>query len=293
MSLYRRAMRAGVKIWGAYARPRYRMQIGGRSLRISATHEDARGLINWSADWKSDAIARILRAKPGAFLDVGANIGQTMFCYLASQTRGGYVGFEPSARCLDHLNTLIRDNALDDCAIAPVALSNAAGLIRIHVASSVADASATMLPETQPDDRTWSYLAPAFRYDDIAGELPLKSAPALVKIDAEGAEPLILQGMQEMLRAARPWIMCEVLTRHPNADTDRHARRCRELMAFLKSIGYPALRMNKAPDLTVVESLTPVEAFPEVVYTEENKEQCYYMFVPEGDVQKVSELFAT
>lgn len=50
--------------------------------------------------WLDAVYQTVLRCREGAFLDVGANIGQTMLKILALDTTRQYVGFEPQvSRC--------------------------------------------------------------------------------------------------------------------------------------------------------------------------------------------------
>ncbi|GAA4028949.1 hypothetical protein GCM10022281_05060 [Sphingomonas rosea] len=52
--------------------------MGQRDLRVTNVSWQTRGLVSWESEWKTRAIKRVLKQRAGAFIDVGANIGQTL-----------------------------------------------------------------------------------------------------------------------------------------------------------------------------------------------------------------------
>jgi hypothetical protein len=62
-----------------------------------------------------------------------------------------------------------------------------------------------------------------------AGRVP---PPAVVKIDVEGAELAVLEGMRETIRRHRPAIICELHDTH------------REFVAFMEEAGYRLINLE-------------------------------------------------
>src|SRR5438876_1061821 len=136
------------------------------------------------------------------FIDAGANIGY--FTLLAAQIVGpvGRVdAFEPHpanrARLLEHL----RANGVEDrVRVHDVALSDHAGTATMHMphggSSNHGMASLFEITGLQSD----SVEVSTARMDEV-----LKgTTPALVKIDVEGAEAMVVRGMEGLVKTARP-----------------------------------------------------------------------------------------
>src|SRR5690606_31596353 len=98
------------------------------------------------------------------------------------------------------------------------------------------------------------------RADDILPPLVGEQGVALVKIDVEGAELLVLKGMPRLLESG-PWIICEVLGRDPHAQASPYRRRIGELMSLLSGAGYAVLHIAKQPGNRRVRDVTPISAF--------------------------------
>lgn len=149
-------------------------------------------------------IAELLR--PGdSFVDVGANSG--FFTLLASHRVGptGRVSsFEPVPSMRKRLLDNVALNAMSNISVHDVAVSNAEGVLPLfegpegHKGISslrhIDNSAATIEVKTVPLD--------TFR-DTV-------STVRLVKVDVEGAEQLVLEGMANILKEDRPYIVIEI-----------------------------------------------------------------------------------
>lgn len=149
-------------------------------------------------------LAALQTAGPGAFFDVGANIGPYSLLARAFSDRA-VVAFEPTpdlaevARCCGALNGLAYD-------VEEIALGDTDGTAQLFLSDSTDSSNS---------------LNPAFRAHSVALDVPLErldsyvartgTAPAVLKIDTETTEPAVLRGATEVVRRHRPWIFCEVL----------------------------------------------------------------------------------
>lgn len=271
-----RAKRTVIDGW-SWSRPRFTLSVGSRRLVIPATPTTG-WMLSWQPDWKTQLIAALLSERPGLFVDVGANIGQTLLDYCASPVRKGYVGFEPSALCVDHLNRIIDANTLDDCMIYPMALASQSKPLKFYTHGAT-DPGASIISGIEPDRPAQELVIPAYRYDDIAAEI--SGAPAaLFKIDVEGAESAVLEGMASTLEAHQPLIICEVLNRDASADAVNHRERYDRLLKVVHNLNYRVYRICKSSNQAHVIDFEPVQDFPDDVYTERSRHTCDYVFGP-------------
>lgn len=149
------------------------------------------------------------RLRPGmTFLDVGAQYGY--FTVLASRLvgpSGRVVAFEPSRATAGLLrrNVAGRPNVVvEECAV-----SNAPGTVALrdygphHSAVNTMLASARVPPVERDTLRAETYEVPVTSLDGYGVRADM------VKIDAEGAETAIIEGMRRMLREAAPLVAIE------------------------------------------------------------------------------------
>ncbi|MDO3379736.1 FkbM family methyltransferase [Geoalkalibacter halelectricus] len=138
------------------------------------------------------------RLKPGdIFVDVGANIGY--FTVLASEMvgdDGGVVSVEASPSIFEELNRTIERNGIQNVRTLNLAVSNSVGKVGIYKSSEKNIGETSILEgrgvlEAEVDS------APL---PDIL--LPSeKEKVRIVKIDVEGAEYFVLDGMRDLLKA--------------------------------------------------------------------------------------------
>jgi FkbM family methyltransferase len=285
LSRLKRRLRARLR-----AGTRRTLTVAGNTIGFFADDPAGARLAKWSPDWKTDLIGRILSRRPGTFLDVGANVGQTLLDYLASNTSGGYIGFEPNPRAAVHLGDLIRNNGLRDCSIVPAALSSRSGISTLYsIEGRPIDGSATIVSDLRPGRSLVAERIACYRLDDIQADLLDDRKVSLTKIDVEGAENRVIEGMVRFL-ARRPWIICEILGRDSRAAPADHMRRMTELMRMLRDGGYGAFRIEKHPGNAKVLGFTAVDAFPDIVWTTENQHDFDYLLIPADEKAQLEAL---
>jgi hypothetical protein len=112
---------------------------------------DSSDLLFWAPSWKSQIIDDVLRHSEGIFIDVGANIGETLVDYCASSHGKGYVGFEPNPLCAARTQEIIRSSLLKNCTLVPAALARRGGVIPLYIHSGInADPEATVVENLRP-----------------------------------------------------------------------------------------------------------------------------------------------
>ena len=141
---------------------------------------------------------------PGAFYDIGANVGVYSLYY--AQTKPGRVyAFEPSALNLRLLSLNVSDNGLASRVIivpSPLTASNEIASFRL----SMLDEGGSMSTFGQDFGHDGSPLQSVLEYDTIGLTLDfmlasglVRETPSLMKIDVDGLEHLILRGAEKVL----------------------------------------------------------------------------------------------
>lgn len=268
----------------------YTFAMSRGDIVIPADHVAADQLIAWKPDWKTEIIGQTLAARAGAFVDVGANCGQTLMDYFAAPVTTSYFGFEPNHHCVSALDGIIRINGRTDCSLIPAGLADENAIRKLlFEKDSVVDSSASIEPDLRPE-RDWAaQFVACYKFDDIRRKIGIADI-ALMKIDVEGAELSALRGMREALKEGF-WILCEVLHRDSKASEAIHGQRISDLMSFIVEMNYICLNVQKSDDGSTVRGFVNVMHFPNKIWTWENAAECDYMFVPRGDADLVSRLF--
>jgi FkbM family methyltransferase len=140
----------------------------------------------------------------GVFVDVGASIG--FFSMLAARIvgpAGTVVAFEPQPAAAGSIRKNASLNGFENLAVVEIALSSRPGYLWL---GDVGKATAHVV--TDADKSARSRRVPCSSLDVSLAEMTV-AAPDLVKIDVEGHEADVLEGMRATLGAARTVVVVE------------------------------------------------------------------------------------
>lgn len=178
--------------------------------------------------WISGRVERDVQAavtghlRPGGvFIDVGASIG--FFSMLAARVvgpAGTVVAFEPQPAAAGSIRKNAALNSFENLAVVEIALSSRSGYLWL---GDVGKATAHVVADADGSAR--SLRVPCTSLDVSLAEMTV-AIPDLVKIDVEGHEADVLEGMRATLGAARPVVLVEC-----HGDVER-------LVTLLASAGY-------------------------------------------------------
>ncbi len=184
----------------------------GKGLKIIANAESNVGYaLGTTEPQVQDFFAAHLR--PGDVVyDIGANVG--FFTLIAAKMvgpTGRVYSFEPVPSTAQALRKNIALNRLTNVDVIEAAVGRSSGTGTLILGQSSLDA------RLDPDGGDGSGLAvPVVSIDDS----PVDRHPTFVKIDAEGAEFDVLDGMRQTLATTPiPTILCEL---HQEGDRDEH-----------------------------------------------------------------------
>lgn len=151
------------------------------------------------------AIRRYVAAGDTVY-DIGANLGYVSLSLAKRVGSGGrVVAFEPVPRNIEQFRQNIEINGITNVRLLECAASDRAGEAVIRIAENLSTAS-LVWHRNNPSASQISVRTVAIDELVAAGDL---GYPKFVKIDVEGAEGAVLDGMRRTLAAARPVLFVE------------------------------------------------------------------------------------
>lgn len=229
--------------------------------------------------------SRILPHRQGCFLDVGANVGQTLLAVRAVRPQMPYVGYEPNVACVAYMRALMQINDIQSATVLPIALMDHSGLMELQLFHDhEADPTASLIVGVRPEESvsrtvyvpsyTWEQTATVFK-DQTVG---------FVKIDVEGAELEVLCTIEPLLRAQQPWMLVEILPTYSTEYSNR-LRRQIEIESLLANHGYVLLRVKKNAD----SDLSHLQHI-RTMGIHDKLEDCDYLVVPAEALDHITDL---
>jgi FkbM family methyltransferase len=145
-----------------------------------------------------DLVCRLLRAGD-FFIDIGANVGlYTLSVAPKVGTDGLIWAFEPTRSTHKALVGNLTANGLTQVVPFQIALSNEDGLAQLKTSHSGRDAWNTLGASLHGDSFELQEVRCA-RLDTLLSNMPTARRAALVKIDVEGWEQMVLDGMNHLV----------------------------------------------------------------------------------------------
>jgi FkbM family methyltransferase len=170
------------------------------------------------------------------FIDIGANEG--MLSLVASRLvgpRGKVVAFEPNPEPRDIFQKTIHRNAISNITIVPIGLSDKDDTLMLS-SPKINSGEASFGRSNYSTDDIDVVKCVVRRGDDIlAGE-----TPKLIKIDVEGFELHVLQGLEKLLASQHPTVVMEMIAGHlANADTKPE-----DIVSLMIDLGYEPFQIG-------------------------------------------------
>lgn len=182
-----------------------------------------------------EAMVRHL-ARGGVFYDIGANLGffSLLGAHLSGLEQGHVYAFEAAPENAAAITRNVELNSLPNVSVVAKAVSAKSGRGRLQV---VDDQSWSKLEEYGPHPFTEEVIEVELVSIDEFVKTEDVRPPTLVKIDVEGAELAVLEGMRTTIAEHQPAIICELHDTH------------REFLAVIRDLGYRAINLSGAEPL--------------------------------------------
>lgn len=174
------------------------------------------------------------------FFDIGANVG-VYTCFVSAVLSGDrVVAFEPHPANVSGLESNLELNGLS-ARIQQCALSTQNGEVELAVGDSESGVG-THSAKADPNGETIT--VPSRRGDTLVQENKVRQ-PSVVKIDVEGAEYDVIQGLRETLSNDRcRLVYCEV---HPDRNIPS-GKQSTDIKSFLQTLGFDVEQIYERDD---------------------------------------------
>jgi FkbM family methyltransferase len=203
--------------------------------------------------WMLDIIKRLSPNDDDVFMDIGANVGQSLLKWKSVNWNSTVVAIDPNPHCVSYLKTLIADNQLPSVKLINSALStkNDHTLLNFHF-NERTDRSASTKPTSF--DPIKSIDIQSIDFDRLLNETQIDPYKIkLIKMDIEGGECDIIKSMGEFLKTHRPLIIIEILSNDKYPDASFYET--------LGALNYSIYRITKSQNyLKGFEGLTEIES---------------------------------
>jgi FkbM family methyltransferase len=212
----------------------------GLQLTVRNPRQSIIGLSLFKAGiWEAEVTRFIAgRVQPGMnVIDVGADVGYYTLLFAAHVgLHGRVVAFEPIPASKALLDRNIAQNLLSNVVSCDFALGDQAGCF---VLEAPLNKSRVALHKGQPEAGD---IEIKIRIFDEWRDTMRIGAVHLVKIDVEGAELMVLQGMKRTLREDRPALLIEI---HPMY-LPQFGHSAEDLAMFLEQLGYRGMPIDRS-----------------------------------------------
>ena len=191
-----------------------------RRAQLALSYERRR---DWEDNRRIEALLAATLTATDNCIDVGASEGDILRHMLRHAPQGAHVAFEPLPELAGALAAAFPSVDVRECA-----LYDTAGTLPIHRVRR-SHWHSSLRPMGRPPRDLDRFLVAVRRLDD---ELPDGYAPALIKIDVEGAEGGVLGGAQRTLQRHRPIVVFE-----HGKHAEHFPRRTADVFATLSGAG--------------------------------------------------------
>jgi len=207
----------------------------GKGLRFNAGSSNVDYALGRNEASVQEALRRVLKPAD-VFYDIGANVGFfTVIGARLSGPRGRVLAFEPVPENVQIIRRNLTLNQLSTVDVHEVAVARTSGTAELLLADYAGGAALASAPP--PPDVRGSMLVRTVAVDDLVedGSPP----PDVVKIDVEGAEIEVFEGLARTLERYNPVILYEV----DAGDAPSFAAHAAACAGWLRARGYESERL--------------------------------------------------
>ncbi len=260
-----------------------RVKYFGFDLRVPLIYGIGAGYLSPGDGWMRNCLSVFLKNKKGAIVDIGANIGVYLVKLKSLEPEREYYGFEPNPMCNYYTHELITANKFKNVRMFPFALSNKKEM-RTFYAKRKADKMGSLHDYARPGEvKGNSFDLLTFPGDDFFELLRLEDICS-IKIDVEGFELEVLEGIKKTLATYRPFVYCEIweMPEKTNPMYEEKYRRRDSICKLLATIDYDMFGFTG--DQQTLIAIKTVSDFA-------NDQRSDYLLAHASDREKIVKLF--
>lgn len=257
----------------------FNLEVNAGATRIPIIGGIGYGNIFGSEKWMRTVLELLLKGFRGCFVDVGVNVGQTLIKVKSIDREIEYIGFEPNPICVFYTERLIAANQFPHTRIIPAGVSNNNEIVTLkYFGADAVDSAASIIDNFRPGEKVMQEKQVVV----VSGALvKIDQKIGVVKIDVEGAELFVIEGLRSFLERDRPAVVMEILPVYTAENRDRLTRQ-ETLLGIFREIGYQAHRILKNTDDTL-KGIVPIDDIGihgDVVHSD-------YIFVPREAADRI------
>ena len=213
------------------------------------------------------------------FVDVGVNVGQNLIAHMSKYPQNRYVGFDPNPASITVAENLSVSNGFHPLLISS-GLSNKASRMTLRKDSSTDSECKLDSEEAQPKERSLSTVVHTDTLDSWMETITKFGRNWFIKIDVEGHERQVLEGMSSIMRNIRPIISCEILGASFISELDELRKNANLIESILQNYNYDIylidlLHLSKTSEYRIAK----IQEIPIGLYSE-MPGVTDYLFVP-------------
>jgi len=178
---------------------------------------------------------------PGIYIDIGAHNGDTIYW---ARKAAMVIAIEPDTRCLPRIVAVARKLKLKNFKLFTRVVGDGEEVEFAITAEGAINTGVNKLMEIRKHSVIKKIKTKAYRLDELLECLELPR-PVLIKIDAEGMEPLVLDGANKILRCYKPTLLIE---------THMNFSECLQRLEMLKVEIVEVIKRNNNQVYIVAES---------------------------------------
>ena len=215
--------------------------------------------------WMSDCLESFIKTKKGCIIDVGVNVGLYLVKLKTLSGEVDYYGIDPNPACVFYTQELIRLNHFKKAKLFTTALSDNNNIADFYT-NTHDDRMGSLLKKHHQYKPEFSFSTLVTTGDSLIDMLKIKQISA-IKIDVEGAELMVLKGMQGAIKQYQPYLYVEILFTKSQQDIDTAIDICE----FIQKMNYSILGVNlKTQKTEIIKDIRKVG----IAY------ECNYVFSP-------------
>lgn len=240
--------------------------------------------------WMTELLSKLLPdLQDEIFIDIGANLGQTLLKVKSIDAQTDYYGFEPNPACCYYLEELIKINHFNKVTVFPVAISERTSIVSlyIHEGKDTAGSSASLLKDFKNANISFQKMVPVFNLADLRNEYFQSKIVGILKVDVEGAELETLTGAKKAIETDRPVIICELLPPINDLTRSETLQKKRQLQQMLEGLRYYMFKIIKGK----TDHIAGITALSDLALETTKSKGWDYLFIPDTKLSYIRSKF--